>query len=356
MLLASRLRIQNLRFIAMLLCGRAAAFNFVFVCYRSSPVLHPDCNRWRFTVAPQSQSLFRRFKAGSRSAHPDFSIHVKSLAHPAKTAASVVGARNSPAAPIASTDDLVLAALRRQIIFDYDEQRYPFRAAVCAVLGLDGLDGIDDAEPEWHVDGSGNRVNRLQVRWNADRDRRGRHAPGAAYAAFDDTYRRFVREVVAPGMGGGRVLFQRAPTLRVMSPVRPGAPAPGVMSRLHCDMDYHHQPSELNFWLPLTPVFGGNSLWVESAPGRGDFAPLEMRPGQCCRFYGNRCRHRALLNDTGRTRVSLDFRAVSDASGGHDPGFRRGVRRGAKALFQDCFDVGGFYDECAVPPAHVPVP
>ena len=248
----------------------------------------------------------------------------------------------------------MLASLHRQIIFEYDEGRYPFRSAVCAALGLASLDGIDDAEPEWHIDGSGNRVNRLQVRWNADRDRRGRHVPDDAYAAFDAAYRRFVCEVVAPGLGGGRVLFQRAPTLRVMSPARPGGPPPAVMSRLHCDMDYHHQPSELNFWLPLTPVFGGNSLWVESAPGRGDFAPLEMRPGQCCRFYGNRCRHQTLPNDTGRTRVSLDFRALSDASGGHDPGFRRGVRRGAKALFQDRFDVGGFYAEMVTP--RVPVP
>jgi hypothetical protein len=37
---------------------------------------------------------------------------------------------------------------------------------------------------------------------------------------------------------------------------------------------------------------------------------------------------------------------VSEASGGHDPVFRKGVRRGVKARFQNVFDVGGFYVEC----------
>ena len=37
---------------------------------------------------------------------------------------------------------------------------------------------------------------------------------------------------------------------------------------------------------------------------------------------------------------------VSESSGGHDPLFRKGVRRGVKARFQNVFDVGGFYVEC----------
>ena len=37
---------------------------------------------------------------------------------------------------------------------------------------------------------------------------------------------------------------------------------------------------------------------------------------------------------------------MSESSGGHDPLFRKGVRRGVKARFQNVFDVGGFYVEC----------
>jgi hypothetical protein len=111
-------------------------------------------------------------------------------------------------------------------------------------------------------------------------------------------------------------------------------------------MDYRHQPSELNFWLPLTRTFANNTLWVESTPNKGDFHPLELEYGTFCKFYGNQCRHFTYPNNTNATRVSIDFRAVSSASGGHDPNFQKGKRRGPKANYENSFDVGGFYDSC----------
>ncbi|KAJ1495357.1 hypothetical protein T484DRAFT_1876240 [Baffinella frigidus] len=256
--------------------------------------------------------------------------------------------------------DPALRALREERILEFDTERYPFREAVKRVLDLDPtqeMGGVHEIS-KYHTDKSGNKVNSLQVMWNADRDRSGRtltvkpdrdpQEARAAYEAFDQIYQDFIRDVIAPSIGGGKVLFQRAPTLRVMAPEEGGGVV-SVMSKLHKDEDYHHQHSELNFWLPLTPVWGGNTLWVESAPALGDFHPLELDYGRYVRFYGNQCRHKTNSNDTGKSRVSIDFRAVSDASGGHDPSFRKGVRRGAKALFQDIFDEGGFYSAVEVP-------
>jgi len=79
-----------------------------------------------------------------------------------------------------------------------------------------------------------------------------------------------------------------------------------------------------------------------------DWHALELTYGQFCSFYGNQCRHFAKPNDTGKTRVSLDFRAVSELSGGHDPKFDKGIRRGSKARYQRVFDVNGFYSECFI--------
>jgi hypothetical protein len=142
---------------------------------------------------------------------------------------------------------------------------------------------------------------------------------------------------------GGRIVYQRAPSLRIYNPSKQPS------GQLHHDRDYHHQPSELNFWMPISDKsFGTNSLWVESAPDRGDFRPLNLTYGQCLRFYGNLCRHQTFPNDTNTTRVSLDFRVVSTKSGGHDPSFRKGVRRGGKSRFQTVFDVGGFYEEMEI--------
>lgn len=45
----------------------------------------------------------------------------------------------------------------------------------------------------------------------------------------------------------------------------------------------------------------------------------------------------------------IDLASSSPQTGGHDASFHRGVRRGSKALFQDRFDVGGFYSTMDIP-------
>jgi hypothetical protein len=152
------------------------------------------------------------------------------------------------------------------------------------------------------------------------------------YVAFIAAYEDFVRDVIAPlagrgvgvgvvvvggGGGGGKragdgvdggLRFQCPPTLRVHMPGR--APTIGM----HCDSEYdNHEPGEINFWVPFTRVFDSNTLWAESAPGRGDFAPFELSVGQAVRFNGNQCRHFTKPNGTGKTRVSIDFRVIPRA-------------------------------------------
>ena len=50
------------------------------------------------------------------------------------------------------------------------------------------------------------------------------------------------------------------------------------------------------------------TLWVESAPGAGDYHPLDVDVGQIGCFHGTLCRHYAPANASPCTRVSLDFR------------------------------------------------
>ena len=166
----------------------------------------------------------------------------------------------------------------------------------------------------------------------------------ARRAAFEALLRRFVRGVVAPllGCGADDVAYQALPTLRVSHPSeRP-------MGHPHCDYEYGHQPAELNVWLPLTEAWGANTLLAESAPGRGDFAPLELGWGRCARFWGNQCRHYTVANDSGFTRVSLDLRCLDvrrfnraftgHGAGGHGGGDHR-------------FRLGQFYASSRLPAA-----
>ena len=52
------------------------------------------------------------------------------------------------------------------------------------------------------------------------------------------------------------------------------------------------------------------SLHVESVPGKKDFRPVETSYGECLMFWGNQCKHYTVANNSGNSRVSLDFRCM----------------------------------------------
>uniref|UniRef100_A0A7S3JXT1 Fe2OG dioxygenase domain-containing protein n=1 Tax=Aureoumbra lagunensis TaxID=44058 RepID=A0A7S3JXT1_9STRA len=123
------------------------------------------------------------------------------------------------------------------------------------------------------------------------------------------TYEALVREHLAPwlqrrlalfGLDETRIFYQRPPTLRIH------VSGTGAKVKCHNDCAYGHQPGELNFWMPLSDC--PTTLWVESAENKNDFKPLETKPGIAAVFFGSKCRHYVPENDSGCTRVSLDFR------------------------------------------------
>jgi len=125
------------------------------------------------------------------------------------------------------------------------------------------------------------------------------------YQHFLAVYARFVEEVIVPLCGDSSIQCQCPPTVRVHMPSQqPTIPA-------HTDSEYEgHEASEINFWVPVTRVWGNNTLWCETQPGLKDFHPVEIEYGNILRFNGNRCTHFTKSNDTGATRVSFDFRAI----------------------------------------------
>ena len=138
---------------------------------------------------------------------------------------------------------------------------------------------------------------------------------------YNDLLKRLAREVLAPllEVGSESVLYQAVPVLRVSHP------STKCMGKMHTDyVSNNHQPAELNFWIPLCRAFGNNTLYVESAPGVGDFVPIELSHGQGMRFWGNQVRHHAVVNDTDTTRVSLDLRAMAKHTFNADFVDRRG--------------------------------
>lgn len=74
------------------------------------------------------------------------------------------------------------------------------------------------------------------------------------------------------------------------------------------DTTYGVMPNTLNIWLPLTPVYGNNSIHIETEPGLANYQPVEMQPGELLIFDAHRLSHGSRTNTTPVTRVSIDIR------------------------------------------------
>lgn len=129
----------------------------------------------------------------------------------------------------------------------------------------------------------------------------------AFYSHFDEAvapvYYPFVRNKILP-LFEEAICLQRVPTFRI------SVPGSTAVNSYHRDSDFHHQPGTRNFWLPLTRAFWTNSIWIETEVGSEQYSPMTLEVGEMLLFNAIKLRHGNQSNDTGKTRVSFDFRVV----------------------------------------------
>lgn len=214
----------------------------------------------------------------------EFSLsHVQQHQHQHSHQVDVLGSeRNDWAGPCRLDAELLV-----QRKLSYDLRVHNFVAAAEAILGPD-LGSLHHAPIKPYVETPPSlRRGQIQAQMGASvskaerkdaRNHAVRFERTEVWKRFLDVYHQFVHEYIVPQCGNVPLLYQRKPILRV---VLPGSVPP---SKLHCDADYYHDSNEVNFWVPFSRVWGSNSLWSESAPGRGDYAPFECEPGQLIRF------------------------------------------------------------------------
>lgn len=148
--------------------------------------------------------------------------------------------------------------------------------------------------------------------------------------SFFVMFKRFVENEIHP-LFDEDILFQKKPTFRIHMK---GNLAVGGY---HKDRDYNHSEHEINFFVPLTEAFDSNTVWVESEEDKGDFSPMEASYGEYYMWNGANLTHGNKKNDTGRTRVSFDFRVLPKSK--HKASGKKSITQGVP------FELGKYYDE-----------
>ena len=120
---------------------------------------------------------------------------------------------------------------------------------------------------------------------------------------FYSIYKTFINEFIQP-LFKEKILYQRIPTFRVHQPNNL------AVAEYHRDSDYSHSIHEVNFFLPLTKAFGNNTIWTETERDKKDFQPINAEVGDIWLWNGSVLLHGNKLNDTGKSRISVDFRVL----------------------------------------------
>lgn len=220
----------------------------------------------------------------------------------------------------------------------YDTEAYDWEGQIRALLvskgiaeksQLEGLRSLSDLHTilgeEWtRLDES--ELNRVSVAFFENGE------------AFERLYKRFVKEVVAAHCPEP-VYWQTTPTIRFHFPNQQGFT---WKVRYHSDIMLGHPPHEINVWVPLTRVYGTNSMCLAPRDPSvallkrldldlEDFAtrvqyddelaaecarlapPLELEYGEYVMF-DPRCLHAGQHNQTEHTRISFDMRVLPQSA------------------------------------------
>lgn len=101
--------------------------------------------------------------------------------------------------------------------------------------------------------------------------------------------------------------IQRYPTIRFQFPNNVS------VFEFHRDSNYQHPLGEINCFFALNECVNSSALHIEKNLGFADYVPLNLKSGEYAILNTSIFEHGDLINKTGKTRVSMDFRFVPDS-------------------------------------------
>ena len=176
------------------------------------------------------------------------------------------------------------------MVLNYDIQIFDFQEQLKTYLEVEDLSKLHE-EKDFNVTKVLTRKNDTKTKYHKAFYKLFGHK------AFKFTYNKFILKYM------GDVLYQTIPNIRFHFPNN-------VVGEFHKDSDFGHDINEINYIIPLTEMWGTNSVWVEEYPDQGFYHPMRLSLGDFVQFSGATLKHGSKINDTDYTRVSFDFRTI----------------------------------------------
>ena len=128
---------------------------------------------------------------------------------------------------------------------------------------------------------------------------------------FFEKYKLFLATHIKP-LYNENIIYQKIPTFRIQL-ANNVAVGEYHKDRDYRDLEWAGRVRELNYFLPLTDTNKFNTVWMESAEDKGDYAPALINYGECLEWDGSNLTHGNVKNESDKTRVSVDFRVMPES-------------------------------------------
>ena len=119
-----------------------------------------------------------------------------------------------------------------------------------------------------------------------------------------EMYNKLIKEVILPYLDLDEALVQKFPSFRVQLPNNV------AVAKIHTDNSLGHPKGEINFTYTFTEMKDTTAILIEKMPELNEFTKIEADENNIVSFNANLCKHYNEINDTGKTRMSMDFRIL----------------------------------------------
>ena len=178
--------------------------------------------------------------------------------------------------------------------YSYDTRMYNIQELMKNILEEDDLSQIGvEEEHELYDDAVNDQSSKYHKKYYNN-----------VTSEFFEVYDKLASEIASKIFPDTEVAYQRKPTFRIH--LKDNL----AVGEFHKDKAYSHDTEEVNVFLPLTPAYGNNTIWVESEEDKGDYSPMNCDLGQYIVWDGANLTHGNKKNNTTGTRVSIDFRFI----------------------------------------------
>jgi len=203
----------------------------------------------------------------------------------------------------------------------YSIEKYPFKDKLQQVFKVEELSTINDSiEVFKRENDQSTEYHKKYYEW-------------ARTEEFAVLYEAFVVNVVKP-LYNESIVYQAIPTFRVAYPNNI-AVGEWHKDKWYRDQEWAEDVREDNFYLPFTDAFDTNTIWVESEENKGDYVPINCSYGELVQWDGSNLTHGNKVNETGKARVSIDFRVMKYSN--YKPSEHGSINTKTK------FQIGGYY-------------